>query len=73
MSVITRIKMEVDYKKQFDDSIKKAITAVVNADIKEFRTGMRDALNAKIIDKSYEIRNQTIRDMGFVVNASNKG
>ena len=65
--------MEVDYKKQFDDSIKKAITAVVNADIKEFRTGMRDALNAKIIDKSYEIRNQTMRDMGFVVNASNKG
>jgi len=65
--------MEVDYKKKFDDSIKRAITAVVNADIKEFRTGMRDALNAKIIDKSYGIRNQTMRDMGFVVNASNKG
>ena len=52
----------------FDNGINQAINAVVCGDIREFQQGFEAAIDARIIDKIREVRNDAIRDSGFLVD-----
>lgn len=52
----------------FDNGINQAINAVIRGDIREFQQGFSAAIDAKIVEKISDIRNETIRDSGFLVD-----
>ena len=52
----------------FDNGINQAINAVVRGDIREFQQGFSAAIDCKIVEKIRDVRNDAIRESGFLVD-----
>ena len=52
----------------FDNGINQAINAVVRGDIREFQQGFSTAIDCKIVEKIRDVRNDAIRESGFLVD-----
>lgn len=57
--------MTIENLSKFDQGINQAINGVVRGDIRDFQNGFEQAIDARIVERISEIKNDGIVDIGY--------